>query len=151
MHTLEREQLVTANLDHTWNFLKNPANLNIITPEDLQFSIISAVPEAMYNGLIIEYRISIPLFGTQKWIAEIKHIREKKSFVDEQRLGPYAFWYHYHELTAMKEGVRVTDRVYYAVPYGMAGRLLHILFIRKTLERIFDYRKAKIAEILGHA
>ncbi len=46
MYTLEKEQLVTASLEHSWSFLKNPANLNLITPEDLHFLIISPVPEA---------------------------------------------------------------------------------------------------------
>ena len=149
MYTLEREQLVPVNLDVAWDFLKNPANLNSITPEDLHFTIISSVPDIMYDGLIIEYRVSIPMFGIQTWVAEIKHIREKKSFVDEQRIGPYKFWYHYHELQETDQGTKVLDRVHYAVPFGYAGRILHHFFIRKTLDRIFDYRKRKIQELFG--
>jgi ligand-binding SRPBCC domain-containing protein len=148
MYTLEREQLVTASLEESWDFLKNPANLNLITPAGLHFSIISTVPEDMFDGLIIEYRISIPLLGSQRWLAEIKHIRHKKSFVDEQRHGPYRFWYHYHELTETPEGVKLFDRVYYSVPYGIFGHLLHSVFIKKTLQKIFDYRQVKISEIL---
>ena len=78
MYTLEKEQVVTASLEDSWSFLKNPANLNRITPADLHFLIISPVPEDMFDGLIIEYRISIPIFGAQRWLAEIKHIRLKK-------------------------------------------------------------------------
>lgn len=149
MYVLEKEQFIATSLERAWNFLKDPANLNTITPEDLHFTIISSVPDTMFDGMIIEYRVAIPFFGTQRWIAEIKHIRDKQSFVDEQRLGPYTFWYHYHELTETEKGIRINDRVYYVVPFGRAGRLLHRMFIRKTLERIFDYRKAKLAEILG--
>ena len=148
MYTLEKEQLVDADLERCWNFLKSPANLNLITPDDLHFQIVSFVPEDMYNGLIIEYRISIPIIGVQRWVAEIKHIRVNHSFVDEQRIGPYRFWYHYHELRATPDGTKLIDRVYYAVPYSIFGRLLHSLFIRKTLERIFTYRHAKLAELL---
>ncbi len=149
MYTLEKEQLVTASLEECWSFLNNPENLNLITPPDLHFLIISPVPDDMFDGLMIEYRISIPLFGAQRWLAEIKHIRPQKSFVDEQRIGPYTFWYHYHELTATPEGVTLIDRVHYSVPYGIFGRLLHVMFIKKTLQRIFAYRQAKITEILG--
>ena len=148
MYTLETELTVQAGLQETWDFLENPANLNSITPPDLHFEIISEVPEVMFDGLIIEYRIKIPFLGRQKWIAEIKHIRDKHSFVDEQRLGPYRFWYHYHEITETKHGVRVIDKVCYAVPFGPFGRLVHLVYIRKTLERIFAYRKIKLAEIL---
>ncbi|MDH3328313.1 MAG: SRPBCC family protein [Desulfobulbaceae bacterium] len=148
MYTLERHQLVRTSLENAWKLLKNPANLNTITPEDLCFEIISEVPEEMFHGLLVEYRIKIPLLGTRKWLAEIKHIRQFRSFVDEQRLGPYSFWYHYHELLPEEKGVRITDRVYYKVPFGVFGRIVHFFFIRKTLDRIFDYRKEKISAIL---
>lgn len=46
----------------------------------------------------------IPLFLTVQplprvriaWVTEITHVREPYFFVDEQRLGPYAFWHHQH-------------------------------------------------------
>jgi hypothetical protein len=39
MHTLCREQYVAATLVSAWNLLKNPVNLDLITPENLQFQI----------------------------------------------------------------------------------------------------------------
>ena len=148
MYPLFRDQDVTASLTDVWQFLRNPANLDLITPEDLRFQIVSSVPATMFNGLIIEYRIKISGFGTRTWLAEIKHIREQHSFVDEQRIGPYRFWYHYHELVERGDTVKIIDRVYYDVPYGAVGRVLHYFFIRKTLERIFRFRRERLAEIL---
>ena len=148
MYTLYREQYVKATLAQAWDLLKNPANLDRITPEDLQFRIIPPVPREMFNGLIIEYRIKIPWFGEHTWIAEIKHIREMHSFVDEQRLGPYRFWYHYHQIDTEDGRTKLTDRVFYEIPFGILGKILHFLFIGRTLKRIFAYRKEKLAEIL---
>ena len=148
MYTLFREQYVTATLVEAWDLLKNPANLDLITPHDLKFKIVSPVPQVMFNGLIIEYRIRIPWFGVHTWIAEIKHIRETHSFVDEQRLGPYTFWYHYHQIDAEESRIKLIDKVYYKVPFGIFGQIIHFFFIRKTLKRIFDYRKEKLAELL---
>jgi len=116
MYTLYREQYVAAMLASAWDLLKNPANLDLITPEDLQFQIVSPVPQEMFNGLIIEYCIKIPWFGQRTWVAEIKHIKEMHSFVDEQRLGPYIFSYHYHQIDAEEGRIKLTDRVYYGVP-----------------------------------
>jgi ligand-binding SRPBCC domain-containing protein len=134
MYTLYREQYVTATLAEVWDLLKNPANLDLITPPDLQFKIVSPVPREMFDGLIIEYRIRIPWFGLHSWIAEIKHIREMYSFVDEQRIGPYAFWYHYHQIEEEGGRVRLIDRVNYEVPFSIFGRIIHFFFIRKTLK-----------------
>jgi ligand-binding SRPBCC domain-containing protein len=148
MYTLYREQYVDSTLTEAWDLLKNPANLDLITPDDLQFQIVSQVPQVMYNGLIVEYRIKIPWFGMHTWVAEIKHIKEMHSFVDEQRLGPYRFWYHYHQIDAEDGRIKVTDRVFYEIPYGVFGKILHFFFVSRTLKRIFDYRRDKLAGLL---
>ena len=150
MYTLTREQYLDTTLSKAWDFLKNPANLDQITPEDLKFKIVSDVPSSMFNGLMIEYRIHIPVIGLRKWVAEIKHIRDQHSFVDEQRIGPYKLWYHYHEIFQENGQIKVIDRVYYEVPYGIIGKVLHALFIRRTLERIFDFRQEKLTHYLSH-
>lgn len=148
MYILERRQLVTGTPEQAWAFLQDPANLDRITPPDLQFRIVTDVPAIMYNGLIVEYRITIPLIGTHAWVTEIKHIREGLSFVDEQRLGPYRFWHHYHEIRPGQGGTQLFDRVCYQPPFGILGRLAHRLYIRLTLERIFDYRRLRLEEFL---
>lgn len=103
----------------------------------------------MYNGLIVEYRVGIPFMGTHRWVTEIKHIREHSSFVDEQRLGPYRFWYHYHEIRQQEDQVLLLDRVHYQPPFGPLGTVLQWVHIGKTLERIFDYRHQQLAALLS--
>ncbi|MBE0582331.1 MAG: SRPBCC family protein [Desulfofustis sp.] len=141
MHLLKQQQFLPVPVETVWELIQNPANLDSITPPDLQFSIVSPVPPVMYNGLIIEYRLRVPYFGHQSWVTEIKHIRPGCSFVDEQRLGPYRLWYHCHELQPENGGTMMIDRVHYQLPYGPLGELLHRLVVRRTLERIFAYRR----------
>lgn len=150
MHKIHREQVVHASIDEVWNFIKDPNNLNAITPDALNFKIISDIPAEMKNGLLIEYRIKIPFLGQQKWLTEIKHIRSMHSFVDEQRVGPYRFWYHYHDLHDMGNGVRIIDDVTYVVPFGVLGRCINFLVISKMLGKIFDYRAKMFEKILSH-
>ena len=149
MYILEQQQKVSGSLEQAWAFLQHPANLDRITPPDLKFRIVTEVPAVMVNGLIIEYRITIPFIGTHAWVTEIKHIRQGISFVDEQRLGPYRFWYHYHEIRQVEDGVLLIDRVHYQPPLGILGRIVHRLYIRRTLERIFDYRHQRLAVYLA--
>ena len=149
MYRIEREQEINTTIENAWDFIKTPGNLNRITPPELQFVIVSDVPDSMFNGLMIEYIIKIPFFGKRKWVAEIKHIREPFSFVDEQRAGPYKLWYHYHELVKLEKGILVIDKVYYEVPYGVLGKLLHFFIIKKILQRIFDYRAKKFSELFS--
>ena len=147
IHKLYREQTVATDLDTAWDFISRPENLNEITPDDMHFQIVSDVPERMRDGLIIEYRIGIPLLGKQVWLSELKHIRERHSFVDEQRVGPYQLWYHYHEITETTEGIRFIDRVHYALPFCPFGGIAHQLYVRGQLRHIFDYRKTAMERI----
>ncbi len=149
MYILERSQFLPVAVEKVWDFIKDPANLDIITPTDLKFSIVTPLPDDMYDGLIIEYRVTVPIFGRQQWVTEIKHIRRQQSFVDEQRIGPYRFWYHYHELQQKGACTTMIDRVHYKLPFGPFGILLHSTIIRKTLNRIFDYRQEQLTRIFS--
>jgi ligand-binding SRPBCC domain-containing protein len=115
----------------------------------MAFEIVSDLPAEMYEGLMVQYSVKIPFIGTRPWLSEIKHVVYQHSFVDEQKIGPYKFWHQYHEIERMKDGVKFIDKVTYAVPYSFLGRLAHALFIRKTLERIFDYRNAQLTRVLS--
>ena len=60
--------------------------------------------------------------------------------MDSQEHGPYASWYHEHHFRADGTETVMEDRVYYAPPFGLLGRLANTLFIRATLRRIFAHR-----------
>ena len=148
MHELHREITLDIAAETLWDFIATPENLNLLTPADLDFRIASTLPKRMYNGLTILYHIRIPLFGTYRWLTEIKHIREGISFVDEQRLGPYRLWYHFHHIESLDgKKTRMIDHVTYALPFGPLGQVVHRLKVEKMLKDIFDYRQAKLLEL----
>ena len=43
----------------------------------------------------------------------------------------------------------MTDRVTYRLPFGPLGRIAHGLWVHSALARIFDYRYARVRELLG--
>jgi len=148
MHFLQREIVLNTDIETLWQFMATPANLNELTPPQLQFQIVSELPERMYNGLMIQYLIKIPRFGRWQWLTEIKHIREGEYFVDEQRLGPYRLWHHQHLLEAVgKDKTRMVDRVSYRLPFGVVGILLHELWVKQLLDDIFTYRAQRMMQI----
>ncbi|TVP77955.1 MAG: hypothetical protein EA353_09385 [Puniceicoccaceae bacterium] len=149
IHLIKRELLLPTDLETAWEFIRSPANLDKITPGDMAFEIVSDLPDEMYNGLLIEYRIGIPLIGKQTWLTEIKHVRERHSFVDEQRVGPYKVWYHYHEIAEVADGVRFRDQVTYVMPFGPLGAIARALYVKNELQRVFDYREQAMKQLLG--
>jgi ligand-binding SRPBCC domain-containing protein len=43
----------------------------------------------------------------------------------------------------------IADDIEYEVPYGVAGRLTHFLFLRGQIERAFAYRQSHLEEALA--
>ena len=147
---LQEKQLIPTTLDEAWDFISSPKNLKEITPKYMGFKVTSSnLPEKMYAGMIITYRVR-PLLGIpMTWVTEITQIFEKKYFVDEQRVGPYAMWHHQHIIEEVDGGVMMTDIVSYKPPLGFLGSIANWLFIRRQLKGIFSYRKVALEKRFG--
>ena len=150
IYQFAEEQKIPANIDAVWDFVASPHNLKHITPAYMRFEITSKnLPQAMYPGMIISYKVS-PILGIKMtWVTEITHVKDKVYFVDEQRMGPYAIWHHEHHLSAIEGGTLMSDIITYAPPLGILGAIANWLFIKKQLREIFDYRKAAVIKIFG--
>jgi len=148
IYTLEREQLVNADLATCWEFFSKPANLKKITPNYMGFDIVRGGEGSMYAGQVIEYRVS-PLLGLkQTWLTEITHVEHQKFFIDEQRVGPYKLWHHQHFFIPQPDGkVLMKDTVTYALPLLPFSGILHNLVVKKKLNEIFAHRKKVVEEL----
>jgi len=150
IHQLKTEQFLKADLEKVWNFVSSPRNLKLITPPYMGFNITSTdLPEKMYAGMIITYKVSPILSIPTTWVTEITHVSEKKFFIDEQRVGPYTMWHHQHFFKEQKNGVLMNDIITYKAPFGPLGVIANSLFIRKKLESIFNYRYKTLNKIFN--
>ncbi len=138
----EVKQLVNIPIEQAWDYFSSPKNLEEITPEYLKFKILSDLPEKMYEGMIIQYKVT-PLLGIPlNWTTEITHVREGEYFVDEQRFGPYSFWHHQHFFKELDENsTEMTDIVHYGVPFGILGRIFAQSLVDQKVKDIFIHRK----------
>ena len=144
---LHRTQLVPRPLDEVFAFFADAVNLEAITPEFLQFHILTARPIEIRAGALIDYRLK--LFGIPfQWQTRIDEFVPGVRFIDSQTRGPYRRWHHTHEFQAVDGGTLVTDRVEYEMRLGMLGNIARNLFVARTLEQIFDHRQRRIAELL---
>ena len=147
LHLLEREQRLPIPIEEAWAFFSDAGNLARITPPDMGFEVTSKLPERMYAGMIVTYRVR-PLAGIPvTWVTEITHVDEPHLFVDEQRFGPYRFWHHQHLFREVEGGTEVRDLVTYALPPG--GGLLRPLLVAPRLAAIFDHRRRILEATFG--
>jgi ligand-binding SRPBCC domain-containing protein len=144
------KQFIPRPLDEVWQFFSRPENLNAVTPEDMSFEILSDLKGVeMYEGMMIQYKIS-PFLGIKMdWVTEITYIKDRQYFVDEQRFGPYALWHHEHHFQESDGGVWMTDLLHYKVPYGIIGTLADATFVNNKVEQIFAFRKQAIKRVMG--
>lgn len=149
-YTLKRIQCLPISIDAAWDYFSSPKNLKEITPDYMNFIITSDFHfDKMYAGQIITYTVT-PLLGIPlSWMTEITHVKEGEHFIDEQRFGPYSLWHHQHHFRVIDGGVEMTDIVNYKIPFGFLGDLAHVLFIKKQLQSIFDFRFKSLEKRFG--
>ena len=149
LYQLRTKQELPISLEKAWNFFSDPKNLKDITPNEMNFNIISGADKSIYAGQIIQYKVSPVLGINLKWVTEITHVKENEYFVDEQRFGPYSLWHHKHFFKKINGGILMEDIVDYKIPYGLIGQFAHVIFVKKKLEKIFKYRHTKLEKLFG--
>lgn len=142
---LTSEVVLAAPRDEVFAFFSDAANLEALTPDLLEFRILTPEPIEMRRGARIDYRLRVrglPLW----WRSEITHWLPPWRFVDRQIRGPYRLWIHEHEFEE-REGTTVCrDRVTWSAP---GGTLVARRLVAPDLERIFAYRRGELARRFG--
>lgn len=105
------------------------------------FKVTSINESEIYPGQIITYQVGIFPLIKSNWVTEITHVSAPAYFVDEQRFGPYRMWHHEHHFQQTANGVVMKDKVSYKMPLGLLGRIVHQLFVKQKLLKIFVFRQ----------
>lgn len=130
-----------------WAFFSSPHFLNSITPDFFHVDITSPVPDDIYAGLLISYRMKAVMGMPMSWLSEVSQCDMPRSFVYQQRVGPFDFWSHEVAISEISGGILLEDIVFYTMRWGLWGRCLHHCLIGTKLQDIFatrrDYLQAK--------
>jgi ligand-binding SRPBCC domain-containing protein len=147
IYQLMREQWIPRPIEEAFAFFSRPENLEEITPPFLGFHIGRAEKE-LRAGSLIEYKLRIrgvPM----RWLTEIEVWEPPCRFVDNQLRGPYKLWHHEHRFAERDGGTLISDRVDYALPFGVLGQIVHGLIVRRDVESTFEFRRKRLEEVLG--
>jgi len=144
-YRLRAEMTVNLPLEAVFEVFADARQLERITPPWLNFSILTPFPIEMKSGLLLDYQLSLHKIPI-KWQTEIAAWEPPYRFVDQQLRGPYKRWHHEHTFEEVDGKTLVKDNVHY-IPIG--GQLIHWLFVRNDLEKIFRYRQQELAKIFA--
>jgi ligand-binding SRPBCC domain-containing protein len=145
-HTLRREQWIARPIHEVFAFFADAHNLETITPPWLGFRILSTSAPAVSTGTEIRYRLRLHGMPIH-WRTEIRQWNPPNRFVDVQRSGPYKLWHHTHLFESHGNRTKMVDVVRYRLPFGILGRIVHAVKVRRDVQTIFDYRRQRIAEL----
>lgn len=150
-HRLVRSQFIPRPRAAVFAFFSDAANLERITPATLRFRIVTPGPIVMRVGALVDYELR--LYGVPlRWTTRIETFEPGVAFTDVQLSGPYRFWHHRHAFfDAEGGGTTMTDTIDYELPFGPLGALAHVLFVKRSLARIFDFRARAVGEAMGEA
>lgn len=148
-HVLERTQRVEVPIEQAFDFYVDARNLEPMTPPWLHFEVTTPGEPTLRQGTLLDYRLR--LHGVPvRWQTRIETWEPPVRFVDIQAKGPYSLWEHTHLFEEDGDlATLIHDRVRYAIPLGPLGAIAHRLFVRRDLERIFDYRSKAASERLS--
>ncbi len=149
IHVINTEQELPISIDEAWEFFSTPVNLEKLTPNNLRFKILTCSHNKMVEGQIISYKIRLMPLVWMNWVTEITRVEHKSYFIDDQRSGPYKIWHHRHTFTETENGVLMQDQVHYLLPFGIIGKIVHLLFVKAQLKRIFEYRKETLEKMFS--
>ena len=141
IYQLYRQQALKLSRQEAWDFFSSPYYLNQITPDFFNVEITSKVPAKIYAGLLISYKMKAVFGMPMAWLSEVSQCDEPQRFVYQQAIGPFKFWSHEVRLSEADDHILMEDIVFYAMPWGWLGQVLHTLLIGKKLQQIFDTRQ----------
>jgi ligand-binding SRPBCC domain-containing protein len=145
IYRLERSIFIPKAKEEVFLFFSDAHNLERITPAFLHFKILTPGEIVMKPGTLIDYELrlhGIPV----RWRTLIEEYVPNDYFIDVQVSGPYRSWRHRHDFLERPGGTQMCDHVEYEMPFGPVGMLVRRLFVRSSLDHIFDHRNASIAE-----
>ena len=144
-YTLHTELWLPRPRHEIFAFFAEARNLETLTPPWLSFTVLTPAPIALRPGTLIDYRIRVHGLPI-RWCTEIAEWDPPRQFVDVQLRGPYRLWHHTHTFAERDGGTLCGDHVRY---YPRGGALIHWLFVRRDVERIFQYRRQRLQALFG--
>ena len=140
---LVAEQILPGQQADVFSFFADAFQLERITPDWLHFAVLASRPLDIQAGTLIDYRLrlhGLPL----RWKTRIRDWEPPFRFVDEQLKGPYRRWHHEHTFLEAGPNTVVRDIVDYRVP---GGALIHRLFVKHDLRKIFRFRQEALCRL----
>lgn len=147
---LRFEQVVPVPRARLFAFHSDPANLGVLLAGWRGFELL-AHPGTIAPGSVVRLRQRV---GPLAFELAFEHfvLEPPERFGERQVAGPFARFEHVHEFADAPGGpgaTRIVDRVDFALPWHLGGRLAERLVAAPELARFFEFRRAAYARLVA--
>ncbi len=147
MHSYTRSVIICAPIEEVFLFHTDVRNLVKITPSFIKVKILHAEPP----GLGQHVTLNIRQFGMfpMNMVMEFFMYDYPTCLADRQIKGPFSSMIQKRYFEDVGGGyTRMKDVFEFTLPFGIVGRMLHALVVRKIIEIMFVYRQNMTKKIL---
>lgn len=144
---LRREQFLALSPSRVFTFSIDAANLERTTPRSFRFQLLSPLPLTLETDQTLEYQWRF-LARTFKMKTRVVQLVAPGMIEEIQLKGPFRLWHHVRRLKSTAGGTWAIDELEYQLSWGVIGTLLDRLIVRRKLDQLFDYRQARLIELL---
>lgn len=147
-YILERKQIIDAPIEQLFDFFADAKNLEVLTPPELNFKIITPDPITIQKGTIIDYQLRLRGFPIT-WKTEITQWNPPHDFIDTALRSPYKQWIHLHKFSVGDDDkTLMEDIVRYRLPLEPLGDIAHF-YVKSELNYIFEYRRKTVEKLFA--
>lgn len=138
----ERSVRLDASPAEVYAFHEDPRNITKISPPSLKVERVECkVPACVGDEFLLRIRqFGLPL----EWIGFWEEAVPNERLVDGAKKSPFRHWRHHHlfqadvaDINGVIGGTIMTDRVEYALPFGVIGLLLDLTVMRLVFTAMF--------------
>ncbi len=139
--TFIRRSRISATAEDVYAWHASPGALERLTPPWERVKVLENTGGIERGARVVLQVGRWPL--RSRWVAEHQDFQRGRYFSDVQVSGPFTYWKHVHSFEPDGPAACfLEDRVEYALPFGALGRWFGGWFVRRKLERLFEYRHA---------
>ena len=142
------ETVIDGPAEEVFRWHAEPGALERLTPPWESLEVVQRAP-GVRDGDRGILRVRVGPFHV-RWEFEHRDYVEGRQFRDVQISGPFRRWDHTHRITPRgPTSCRLEDRLEYELPFGILGNLLGGWFVRRKLEKLFQYRHRVTIEAIA--
>lgn len=145
VNVLDSYQWIPQPLEQVWPFFTDAKNLEALTPDFLNFKVLTQDTRNLHPGSLLDYKLrvhGVPL----RWRTLIQVWQPEgpaPHFVDLQLKGPYGLWHHTHRFETLAGGTLMRDTVRFQLPGAWFGQWGEA-WVKKDVAGIFKHRVSAV-------